>query len=371
MKLSPEERAEREQVIVDVNAERAEAGLPPFTGEGAYDEAVAWLEAKKSEGSKEKVVEAAKTEKKPEQEAAAGMALEAPRAAAGSQGGTGNAVELARIAELERELQAHRTEEGRVAKLDRLLKDAETRIEQAEQRAQAAETKAQELADKQAADADIADLTDEERESLTPEALSVMRKREARLARTLDGKFGKELAETRKRIDAREEADKAYAAQSLAKRQADMWTEVAKSVPASLYSQFPGNAKYPLWFDGRTLGVSNRDLFNKALADADADSMAKLLESIAAFIGTEIPQKSRKPSVMPSETSGGPASSSPADGKPVFYDDDVKRFESDFRKKQLPPEWTDMKANAQIDKFDAARGDGRVIDRATGTPVRN
>lgn len=363
----PIKEMENEERLDAINAERAAEGLAPLAD---IVEAASWQASKEGAAKAE---DAGAEVKQAEVVPGDTQVYAAPEAVKpGAQ--SSDSADKARIAELERKLQLASTEEGRVAKLDRLLKESEARLAAAEARAAEAERKAQEAAEKAAEGDVLAGLTEEQKSLLgnDPKAVAEVI---AMLTKRFAGKPVQpdlsELEVIKQKLTAAEQAAQAQAQAALQSRVNDMWAEVQKSVPSEVYSKFAGNAKWAEWYVQTYGGIANGDLYYNAVNTADADAVVDLFNRFMRYAKIEVPAKGKQPPLRADTSNGGPIVDTRGDGQTKFYADEVKKIEDDWLfRKRLPAGWDVVKFNKWSDEVDQALFEGRVLDRATGKPVR-
>lgn len=368
--MDPLEQMEKEEALDLINSERAAQGLTPL---GTLEEAQAWKANPKAEASVVPPAALPENKETPPAEAKP-TKVEAPMFPNAQASAQTQDQLLAKIAELERQVNGFRTEEGRVAKYDRLMKDAETRALEAEKRAEAAEAKAQALADKQA-DGNFLSLLSEEEKAVLGDNPDLVVAAIAKLTRQvaksqITAPDLSEVQTLKQRIEERDRIDREREERSLAQRRSEMFSKfIAQVVPPEVYGVFGDN---PKWMEfGQTMyyGKTNAEHYQQALNGADHESVIDLYQRFMRYAGIEVPAKANKPPLTVSASGVATAPSIQKDGPQKFDADEVRQKEDRFMKEgKLPAGWSEAAFQKWSREMDQARGEGRLVDKA-GKPV--
>lgn len=343
--------------LIAINEEREAAGLAPL------DDVVMARQWKSEQ--KAKPVDAEATEKPAEQkpvEQPAEQADISPTLFPVAEKKTAPAsAPDDRVAQLERELQLRKTEEGRVAALDRRLKEAEARAEEAERKAAEAERKAAEAQAQREGDDILAGLSQEERDAIDPVVAKATALYIKRMLGGAQASTEGELAKTREMIEAQRQVAAEREAQMHESAVMSMWSDkIAPVIPPAVYSQFGTTykAKWAEWcrksFAGQLLG----DTYTAAVASLDSEAVIDLLGRFMKYAGIEVPSKGNKPPLRSDSVQGAQVTEKPAEEE--FYADDAQRIEEQFVQGKLPAGWTHKQFEAWAKRLDDARFAGRV-----------
>jgi len=362
----------------EINEERKALGLAPLTD---IAEARKWNAGpkEKAEPETEETAAPAEVDKDGQGETVKPADAEIPVAAAPVGGEAVDVQALkSEIQELKGKLQSARTEEGRVSKLDKLLKEAVARAEAAEARAEQAEAKAEEFERKAKGGGIRSYLTPEQLEAVDDgllegfdKALSDMRKELMRGAK-------EEVGSTRELLQQRIDAEEKRAAEEaqnnqrlLQQRISDMWRDkIAPVIPAEVYGKFQGNPKWALWSGKAYAGTTRGAVFNSAVASLDHDAAIEQLQNFMAFAGIEVPAKGTKPPLRVDESNGQQTVDSGQNKPRTYFADAVKPvYDGFFKGSRLPSGWTQKQFMDWADEIDLALSQGRVVERNTGKPV--
>lgn len=360
----------------EINEERTSLGLAPLTG---IVEARKW-----NAGPKEKAVpdtqevEKAEEVKKDEPEKVEPVE-EIPVAAAPVAGEAEDVSALKReIQDLKGKLQSARTEEGRVSKLDKLLKEAVARAEEAELRASKAEEKAEEAERKAKGGGIRSYLSPEQLETADEGLLEGFDKALADMRKELMRGAKEEVGSTREllqqRIDAEEQRkaeDAANGQRLLQQRVTDMWRDkIAPVIPAEVYGKFQSNPKWAVWSGKPYAGTTRGAVFNSAVSSLDHEAAIEQLQNFIAFAGIEVPTKGTKPPLRADESKGQQTVDSGQNKPKTYFADAVKPvYDGWFKGAKLPSGWTQKQFMEWADEIDLALSQGRVVNRNTGRPV--
>lgn len=360
----------------EINEERTSLGLAPLTD---IVEARKWNAGPKEKAVPDtKEVEKAEEVKKDEPEKVDTVA-EIPVAAAPVAGEAEDVSALKNeIQDLKGKLQSARTEEGRVSKLDKLLKEAVARAEEAELRASKAEEKAEEAERKAKGGGIRSYLSPEQLETADEGLLEGFDKALADMRKELMRGAKEEVGSTREllqqRIDAEEQRKAEEAANGqrlLQQRVTDMWRDkIAPVIPAEVYGKFQGNPKWAVWSGKPYAGTTRGAVFNSAVSSLDHEAAIEQLQNFIAFAGIEVPTKGTKPPLRADESKGQQTVDSGQNKPKTYFADAVKPvYDGWFKGAKLPSGWTQKQFMEWADEIDLALSQGRVVNRNTGRPV--
>lgn len=352
--------------LEEINDERQAAGLTPLTDisearKWKADPKVEQKEQPKPEEVKPSEVkndEPIKTEDAPQQVV---IPVAAKKTAAEPN---------ARIAELERQLQSMKTEEGRVAKLDRLLKESEARIAEAERKVQEAEQRAADIERKAKGTGIRSYLTPEQLEGADEGLLDAFDRMNADTRRELEQGTKAEVGSIRERQQEREAAEREREASMLQSRVDDLWlNKITPVIPKEVWSKFAGHPKWEEWCNRSYAGSTRGEVFDASINSLDHEAAIEQIRNFMGFADIEIPAKGSKPPLRATEAKGQQAIDDDPNKPKMYNADEVKPiYDGFFRGSKLPSGWTQKQFMAWADEIDKALSQGRVVDR-TGKAV--
>lgn len=362
----------------EINEERKALGLAPLTD---IAEARKWNAGPKEKAEPEKQETAAPAEvgEDGQGETVKPADAEIPVANAPVAGEVVDVPALKReIEELKGKLQSARTEEGRVSKLDKLLKEAVARAEAAEAKAEQAEAKAEEFERKAKGGGIRSYLTPEQLQAADEGILEGFDKALSDMRKELIRGTKEEVGSTRELLQQRIDAEEKRAAEEaqnnqrlLQQRISDMWRDkISPVIPAEVYGKFQGNPKWAIWSGKPYAGTTRGAVFNSAVASLDHDAAIEQLQNFMAFAGIEVPAKGTKPPLRVDESKGQQTVDSGQNKQKTYFADAVKPvYDGFFKGSRLPSGWTQKQFMEWADEIDLALSQGRVVERNTGKPV--
>lgn len=353
-----------------INAERVAAGLAEVS---SIAEAREW-KAKQGEVKPDENAEPAKAaEPQPIDDAptqAEPVKFTAPvakRAEAKSDDGE--------LAAAKAEIQRLKSEAGRSTVLANELRDLKARAEEAERRAQDAEQKAEEAMQKASGGGMFSFLTDEQRDTMTPEAIAAIERGVTQYVNkalaAVEAKAGSGVSEVRAALEQRQALEAQREQRERQERANVMWSKVvAPVVPPEVYGQFASHPKWDEWCNRTYAGQYNADLYTQAVENADGEAVIDQLQRFMRFAKIEIPAKGQKPPLRVEESRGGSAPTiTDTYAEKRYRYDDINAINQRFVKGQgLPSGWTMKDFTAWSERMEQAQAEGRVVD-AAGNPV--
>jgi len=367
MKQFAEEDA---KMLNGVNERRKSLGLEPFAnlteevyqwerenpqGEGSAveDEAVKPVNKEDSVKEQVKVADAVKS-------------FSAPDVFKPSDANGGNA----ETEKLRQELEKAKSELGRweVAKSEREQLKAD--LEAANRRAEEAERKALEASSKNADDAVLSKLTQEEIDELggSQKAAAVVLK-VVKEAIKMNPQQQPQKVDTgrvdeiQRRLEERDRKD-------YETRKSEMFISVSKTVPAEVYAKFSNDPKWSEWNQRSFGGIPYWQLYKSAVESLDGEAVIDLFQKFMRYAGIEIPAKGTKPPLRTENRFSAENVTQSADEPVTYRYEEILEKLTDWKKRgKLPSGWTQKQFMDKADEWDVAAANGRVID-ASGNARR-